>query len=263
MRRGSMFWGGLLILVGIILVLDNLGVLGNIDIWGLIWPLFLILMGAWFILGTLNRRPAEREHVEIPLDSAQSAHLLVQHGAGRLDIYAGAGSGNLVEGDFGGGLDFHTQRSGDQLEVRMRMPSQFFPFFWMPGYSLDWSFGLSKDIPLSIEIGSGANDARLDFSELKISKLTLKSGVSSTSLKLPTSAGYTQVRVESGVSSVNLHVPESVAARIRSQSGLSSINLDRNRFPKSAGFYQSLDYDQAQNKVEINVQMGVGSVSVK
>ncbi len=263
MRSGSMFWGGLLILVGIVLVLSNLGLLGNLDIWGLIWPLLLILLGAWFIWGTMNRRPAENKHVEIPYENVQSAHLNIQHGAGRLNISAGTSLGNLVEGDFGGGLDLDTQRKGDHLDVRMRMPSQYFPIFWAPGFSLDWKFSLSKEIPLSLEIGAGANDARLDLKELNIHKLVVKSGVSSTSIHLPASAGHTQVRVESGVSSVNIYIPDGVAARIRSQGGLSSINVDRNRFPKSAGIYQSMDYEQADNKVDIDVQMGVGSVFIK
>ncbi|UCH59304.1 MAG: hypothetical protein JSV61_13935 [Anaerolineales bacterium] len=263
MRRGATFWGGLLILVGFVLVLNNLGLLGNIDIWGIIWPLFLVLLGVWFIWGTINRRPAESEHVEIPHEDAQSAHVVVQHGAGRLHIAAGTSQNNLLEGDFGGGLDFHAQRKGDQLNVRMRMPSQYLPIFWTPGSSLDWSFNLSKEVPLSLEIGSGANDTRLELTELKIHKLIVKSGVSSTTVHLPASAGLTQVRVESGVSSVNLYVPEGVAARVRSQGGLSSINVDRNRFPKSGGIYQSTDYEQAENKLDINVQMGVGSVFIK
>jgi len=97
MRNSAIFWGGLLILLGFILVLNNLGLLGNIDVWGLIWPLFLILAGAWVLWGTLNRRPAKSKHVEIPRDNASSADLFVQHGAGRLHIYAGTNSENLVE----------------------------------------------------------------------------------------------------------------------------------------------------------------------
>lgn len=263
MRSSSMFWGGLLILIGFVLVLSNLGVLGNIDIWDLIWPVFLILLGAWFIFGTLTRRPVQTERVVIALGEAQSAHLHVQHGAGRLEIRAGASPGNLVEGDFGGGLDYSTQKKGDQLAVRMRVPPQFVPIFWYPGHSLDWSFSLAKDFPLTMDVSSGANEARLDFTEVNLKKLTVKSGVSSTRIDLPAAAGQTQVNVESGVSSVHLNVPEGVAARIRSQGGLSSLEVDRSRFPKVAGYYQSSDYEQAQNKVDIFVQMGIGSVSIK
>ena len=72
----------------------------------------------------------------------------------------------------------------------------------------------------------------------------------------------TNVRVESGAASVSIRVPEGVAARIQTKGGLSTIQVDTRRFPQAGDVYQSADYETATNKVDIDVQMGVGSVNI-
>jgi hypothetical protein len=109
---------------------------------------------------------------------------------------------------------------------------------------------------------TGASETRLDLDDLQISELRLKTGASSTNVNLPAQAGFTRVMVESGAASVDIRIPQGVAARIRSRGGLSSLSLDRSRFPRTGDTYQSADYDTALNKVDIDVQMGVGSVTI-
>jgi len=262
MRRGSLFWGIILLLVGGLLLLNQLGYLQGVNIWSIIWAFFLIALGAWILWGAFFHKSAKPEHAVVPLEGAGQARLRLQHGAGRITIDANAGPGNLLEGDFNAGVDLDTRHNGDTLEVRMRTPTAIFPFDWFPGQSLDWSVGLARDVPLTLELETGASDARLDLSELRLSELRLKSGASSTALTLPAHAGFTRVKIESGAASVRLSIPQGVAANIRSHGGLSSINVDGTRFPRFGDAYRSADYDSAANKAEIDVEMGVGSVTV-
>jgi hypothetical protein len=262
MRRGTLFWGLLLIVFGLVLLLDNLGLLGNVNVWNLLWPFFLIALGAWILLGTIFRRAPEMEHASIPMEEAKNARVRVRHAAGRLEVSAGAGMGVLAEGDFTGGLEYDSKLQGDTLEVKMSPPEQIFPFAWSPGTTLDWTFGLTRDIPLSLDYETGASESRLNLRELRLTELRLKTGASSTSIDLPANAGYTRVSVESGAASVNINVPEGVAARIQTKGGLSTIQVDSQRFPQTGGVYQSADYETAANKVEMDIQMGVGSVTI-
>jgi hypothetical protein len=70
--------------------------------------------------------------------------------------------------------------------------------------------------------------------------------------------------VEAGAASVNVRVPDVTAARVRVTEGVMAVNVDTNRFPKlDTGLYQSANFDASQNRTEINIDSGVGSVSVK
>jgi hypothetical protein len=223
-------------------------------------------MGVWILFGTvLGNRAGTSEHASVPDEGAARARLRVDHGAGRIRITAGGENGNLVEGDFGGGLDLHTRREGDLLNVEMKVPVQFFPFGpwnWGP-HGLDWTFGLKRGIPITLRINSGAGEADIDLTELQVTEQGLYTGATSSKIALPAHAGHTRVNVEAGAASVRLIVPAGVAGRIRNQSGLSSITIDPSRFPRTGDTYQSPDFDSAANKVEIDIRTGVGSVDVR
>lgn len=262
MRQNTLFWGLVLILAGGVLLLDNLGIL-QVNVWNILWPLFLIALGAWILWGTVSRRSPAVEHSNVPLDGAGRARIRFRHGAGRLQVQSGAGMADLAEGDFGGGLDLRTRREGDLLNVDMAVPVQFFPIFWSPGFSLDWSVRLNRDTPLALELNTGAGESRLDLSDLRVAELSLHSGASSTELTLPANAGQTRARIETGAASVRVHIPAGVAARIRAGGGLSSINIDATRFPRMGELYQSHDFDTANNRVDLDIQTGVGSIEIR
>jgi hypothetical protein len=55
-----------------------------------------------------------------------------------------------------------------------------------------------------------------------------------------------------------------VAARIRVKTGIASVNVDSNRFPRQdGGLYESADYATAANRADITIDTGVGSVEIK
>jgi hypothetical protein len=270
-RKGTLFWGVIIILVGVVLLLSNLGYLGDLDAWGLVWPLGLMALGIWILISVvLGPRPAAGgEEAVIPLEGAQEAQVRVRHGGGVLHIDASAGPGELVRGTFLGGLGRRVRRAGERLEVELWVPSgRISPFFFVPrGWGgrrgLEWSFGLNGDVRLALDLQTGAGEARIDLTELQVTDLRLQTGASSTQLALPARAGQTGVRIEGGAAAISVHVPSGVAARIRTKGGMASISIDRDRFPRQDGFYQSPDYESAANRVQIDVDIGAGSISIK
>ena len=70
-------------------------------------------MGIFFLFGVFSRRSVKVEHVNVPLEGASQARLRIRHGAGRMDIHSGAGAGDLLEGDFGGGVELSSRRDGE------------------------------------------------------------------------------------------------------------------------------------------------------
>lgn len=264
MRRSGVFWGGLLVVIGILVLLGNLGIIA-VDVWSLIWPLFLLGLGLWVLVGVLTGSGKHRtERATIPLEGASEARIHIDHGAGRLRIGAGAQAGELLSGEFGGGLSQDVRRQGDRLNVRLRLSAQVVPFSipWGRG-SLDWEISLSPEVPLQLEIKTGASDSRLDLSRLRVTDLRLETGASSTDIVLPAEAGHTRADIKSGMASVTIRVPNGVAAHIHSQGGLSSTRVAQRFARLEAGRYQSPDYQTATNKLELNIKQGMGSVEVR
>jgi len=264
MRRNTIFWGFVLILLGLIFLLDNMGVFGSVNIWGIIWPGFLILFGIWILVGYRFRGSSKVEHAVVSLDGAQSATIRMNHWAGRLFVQSGASMENLLEGDFNEGVEVKQKRADDRMDATLSVPGDPFPFpyIWGSG-GLDWHVSLNREVPIALVLSSGAGEARLDLNDLQVSEVTLKTGAHSARVNLPANAGYTRVKISSGVSSINISVPQGVAARIRTSGGLASFNIDRNRFPRGGPGFQSSDYDSAQNKVDIVAETGVGSVDIR
>ncbi len=64
------------------------------------------------------------------------------------------------------------------------------------------------------------------------------------------------------MASLILEVPQGVAARIVTRVALGSRQIDEGRFPRVGDLYQSLDYATCANRVDIDVEGGVGSVRV-
>jgi hypothetical protein len=70
------------------------------------------------------------------------------------------------------------------------------------------------------------------------------------------------VRIEAGAAQVRVEVPAGVAARIRSRMGLGTTSVDEARFPRTGDGWASADVAEAPRVAEIDIQGGVGSVSV-
>lgn len=264
MSTGKLFWGIILLLVGLLLLLSNLGIIA-VDIWSAIWAVLLIVMGLGILWSVVSGSGAQGEEALIPLEGASQARIRITHGAGRLRIGAGAEPEALVKGTFSGGIDYQAQRRGNELDVEMSPPgllAMITPWSW-GREGLGWILNLNGSVPLSLAIETGASDARLDLSELQVTDLQLEAGASSVNVILPAHAGRTQAHIEAGAASVSVRIPSEVAARVRMKGGLASIEVDQSRFPRAGGVYQSPDYDTAQNKVDLEVEAGVGSLKVQ
>ncbi|MBI3764521.1 MAG: hypothetical protein HY260_21990 [Chloroflexi bacterium] len=269
------FWPIFLIVAGVLFMLDNFGLLPG-SAWGWIWPLLLVSVGVNLLLRWNRRRPAATGsplwsggavNDSLPLDGATSAQIVLRHGAGRLTVRAGGDPAVLFAGTFDGGLDKQVYRSGDRIEVTLRSdPPGWGPWMW-PGEfgrgGLDWEMSLNPNISLSLSLETGASNCDLDLSALRVTDLALKTGASATDITLPAQAGFTRVRIAAGAAAVRVKVPDGVAARIRGRMGLGALNVDQSRFSRRDGTYESSGFESATNRAELEIDGGVGEVSVR
>lgn len=290
-RRGGVpVFAIVLVLLGVLLLLQTTGVV-SWGIWGILWrfwPVIIIAIGIELLLGrwspvlagllvavllvgavgaAVGIAMAQEEDVVVgtvtePLGDLRSVDVRLVFGAGNLTIRSlPPDSPNLVEGRFEDrGAEVALSRSGDRGELRIEMGSRR----WFRSFgSGDWDIALSPVPRLSLEMDGGAADMDWDLRDLQVTSLDVDTGAASMELVMPARAGQTQARIDGGAASITITIPEGVAARIRSDSGLSSIDVDTRRFPRAGDVWESPDFGAAANRVEIELHLGASSVTVR
>ncbi len=288
----------ILITIGILLLLANLGYL-PLSIWQIAaqyWPLILVLVGLdiifgrrswlgaitilvlWVALlagvlwlaftqggGLLPMGATITEQIAQPLGDIQSATIELSAGASTVFVTPlGSDTANLMEGKFGhpeGTRVIKTYNVSGNTG-RLALKEEGNPAAIIGASNSRWDVRLYPQIPLSLQINGGIGRVDLDLGALNVTSLDINAGVGSVTVATP-KAGAMRIKINGGVGSATITIPPEVAARIRVDSGLGGIRIDESRFPKSDKIYQSADYASATNKVEIDVDGGVGSVTIR
>ena len=286
-------FGILLVLLGALLLLQTMGIVS----WGLwlelwrFWPVALIAGGVSIILG--RRFPvlaslvvvfllvgtvgaaaffivADTESFVVSefsesLDGAEFLELEVEFGAGELRISdLPLGSTDLLQARLSGSgssaaLVSKVVRSGNRAEVKLgNVQNSFF------NLAIDRKLEvmIARDVETNLSIESGAGDINVDLEQLQVADLALEGGAVSAELITPAMAGFTDATVGIGAASLEVTVPEGVAAEIRVDAGMSSVDID-DRFPKVNGLHVSPDYDTAAHRLNLEVVGGAASIEVE
>lgn len=296
-RRPSLIGPLILITIGILFLLANLGML-PFTFWEIaarFWPLILILIGLeiifgrrsmigalivvvlWLALiggviwlsfaggGVLPTNTAVTDQLSQPLGDIQSAALDLNIGIATTNVTALApGAADLMSGTFahtpGTRIVKNYSVVGSAARLELREEGLDFPMFDYGGSR--WDIGLNPQVPIALSVNGGLGRANLDFGALKITSLSIDAGVGSITIATP-KTGVASMRVNGGVGSATITIPDGVAANIRVNSGLGGVHMSESRFPKFGDGYQSADYASAANKIDIDVNGGVGSINIR
>lgn len=252
-------WPIVWIVVGVVLLLSTTGRLGTGpgELIAQGWPWLLVALGVWFVVGSIapgGSRGTER--LTLPLRGAADASVRIRFGAGTLTTRP-ASPGDLVDGVFDGGV-IHREVGPGRVELSQ---DTSYGLPWLDRRSA-WDLGLTGEVPLDVRLETGASRTTLDLREIRLRRLDLQTGASETRVVLPRNAGTSEVRAEHGAASLTFEVPAGVAARIRTRMAIGSSQIDEGRFPRAGDVYQSIDYGSAANRVDLDIQGGVGSLRV-
>jgi Cell wall-active antibiotics response 4TMS YvqF/Domain of unknown function (DUF5668) len=297
-RSGGLIGSAILIGLGLIFLLNNLGVLGW-EVWetlGRLWPILLIgvgldlLIGRRSALGSLlvvvimlgvlgaavwfsgawlpSGQALIDETISQPLDNATRADIDIGLAAGTLRIGALAESANLIEGSVSRGERNEVQRdfsvSGDTATFKLHSRNQAvwrLPFVSRSGDPILWDLRLNGDVPIKMALTTGAGSATLDLSRLHITDMQVTTGVGTTTLTLP-QQGTVQAKINGGVGETTIMIPPGMAARIEATTGLGQVQVLGN-YQRQGKLYISPGYDTATNRVDLQVTGGVGSVTIQ
>ncbi len=261
------FWPLLLILVGLDIIIGRRSALGGLFVvvlWvaligGLIW--LANTQGAAFLPGTA----AASEPLSQPLGDIRSASVVLNVGMADTKVNSlGSDSNDLMNGTFrhpeGTRIVKTYQVVGD--EGRLALKEEGFNFFLTTGSFSRWDIGLSPAVPLALTVDGGIGRSMLDLSALRVTSLSIDSGVGSIDVTAP-KVGFVTMRLNGGVGSARVVIPPGMPARIRVDAGLGGINVDQTRFPRFGRVYQSADFASATDKIDVDINGGVGGISIQ
>ncbi len=286
-------WGLFLLFLGIVFLLQTLGVLPW-GLWGTLWrfwPVLIIATGLNILLKRYNTwlvgalilvllsgslgiaiwqyQPspsavAATKSYSAPLGTVESARVQINFDAGRLVMGSLPGSStSFVEAASGkrpGDMkaDFRIQDSEGTL---LLSTERFNRQFWDEA-DTEWEVSLTRAIPLTMEIKAAVSNLELDLSELQVTELEMDVDVGNYVVTMPASAGTTRAFIKADVANVEVTIPEGVAARIKVETDLGTFGVDESRFPRKGGYYLSPDFDSSTNRVDLELDCDIGRIRV-
>src|SRR3989344_421455 len=247
----------ILIILGVVFLLNNLGILPW-DIWFSLWkfwPVILVLVGVEILLGknasiktfailigliflvpiilsynplTNNPLATEEFKIEESLGTATKAKVTLDFPASNLKIGAlGSDSSFLAEGKitYSEAAKEPTVKKEDELgSVNLTLGQSAqgkLPFISNLKTTADLMF--TRVVPISLIIKTGASSADLNLAELRTEYLEINSGASSISVKLAENFNQ-KALTKTGASGITLEIPQKLQAKIVINSQVKSVN---------------------------------------
>jgi hypothetical protein len=284
----------ILIAIGVLALLSTAGVL-EFSLWSLwrLWPLLLILWGVETIfsrsrvgyiisvvmtvllvgavtvglvaypelLGVSERGVVER--FAEPIDGAERIDLDLDFAGGQLSIGPLVDSPDLVEAQLqlatGREPVWEASREEDRVRATLGYKGGDWTKRWFGGD--EWRLTLAPAVGCSIVMNMGVGSADLDLRDLDVRELSVDSGPSWLTIRLPDRGDFSAT-ITVGVGGLVLEIPESMAARIRVQRGLAVLEIPP-RFEGADDLYVTDDWESSESRVDLSIDVPVGIVMVR
>jgi hypothetical protein len=296
-RHGNLVGPTILIGLGVVFLLNNLGWLGW-EVWGpllRLWPVLLIAAGldllvgrrsvlasaliVLVLLGIMGAAiwwsgawwpggvPVTDETISQPLSGATRADITIGMGAGTLRLQGLDDSTDLVHGAImrapRGQLTRNFSVSGGTAFFTLQSRGSAGVLLPLGNERADqsvWDVRLNQDVPTTLKVDTGVSVATLDLAQLQLTDLQLSIGVGKTTLMLP-AHGRVQARITGGIGETSITIPAGVAARIAIEPGLGRLRVQGD-YPRQDKLYLSPNYETAANRVDLQVSGGIGSITI-
>ncbi len=295
-KRISFLGPVLLIAVGVILLLNTLGILdwsvwwrllrlwpvlliaagldlllGRVSIWGSLLAALLVLAvlagTLWLSLhGDLGRSGLHAQQVRQALGEATEAQVRIEPGVGILRLEALPESADLIQGTIhlssGEEIAQDLTASGQQVryELRTLETSWITP---LGGWNAEriWDLGLTPGASLDLAAVLAVGEAELDLSGLALSVLQVEMGLGRIELTLP-AEGQFEGRLESALGQIVIRVPQGMALEIVGDLGLVVRDVP-DGYQQEGDSITSPGYAGAESRVDLTIEEGIGMLEIR
>jgi hypothetical protein len=284
------FLGIFAVIIGLIFLINNLNLYYLSVNFISLWSLFIVFIGLSFFkkknavstivgsivtiicaflffyslaLSTTNIVSFNTTPIVVTKDmNMERAEIELDAGGGEVNVYA-TDSDNLIEGKLITSMMESEINQSINESIQKVNISLYGKNGWMTkrqDSKNKFNIGIDKNVPVNFVFNGGGSSNTIDLSEVKAESVKINTGASTLSLKVGDSVN-SSVIVEAGASSIKLNLPETVGVRMKIESGFSSQELPGFSLIND-NTYQSLNYDSKDKKIDIDITMGMTSLSV-
>jgi hypothetical protein len=291
-RKEGWIGSTLVIALGVVFLLSNLGYLA-LSAWQVLlrlWPLFLVaagfdiligkrswlgsLLGLLVILailagslwviggGVFSVRMLPTTQLEQALEGVSQARIEINQDAGSMRLGASDDNDMLLVGvgPVGEGLtftkDFQVQDGVGNLVLRGK--GELGPTVNTNQYA--YNYQLNSKIPIELITNQGAGEINLGLENLHIVDLDVDQAVGQISVFLPELS--LSGSINGAIGQVNIIAPANVGLKVVAGTALVSIQTPAD-FDKANKVYTSSNYEQAEIKIDLQVNLAIGNVNIE
>jgi len=255
--KSPIIWPLALVAIGVILLLHNFILLGDINILNLS-PLLLVLVGAWILLRGDIRPSSDAKSFGITRGSVESATLDIR--SGEIDVaIAMLPTSNqerlIAYRSFP--VQSRPELKVDGVHTQLTMRRQHTPWF---SYT-DWDMLIAQQIPWQLLITSHLGQVNLDLAEGIVSNVRIATGIGNIHFVTPFEA-LDDVRLSSTLGTIHITTPFGYASQITIDQGhFMNLHIDDTRYHMTEnGDYVSLETQDDMPVVNMLVSNTFGDV---
>ncbi|MBE2220875.1 MAG: hypothetical protein IAF02_05010 [Anaerolineae bacterium] len=233
------------------------------------------------------------EEIDYAPGAMETAVIHIDFGGAGGDVSTLTDSRSLIAGKVAylGDLVFETSSSGSHADVYLNEEDAGWlwlnPSNWNVVQDSRWKLGINPTVVADLRLDTGAGSVNYDLADLTLSHLQIDGSAGSATVSLPDGVydvaydqgagslnmtlpenGRQTIKLDGGAGSITLYLPAEMAARIDVDSGAGSFNPD-SRFTQidgnnnNEGIWETEDYENADNRVDLIVDIGAGSVTIR
>jgi hypothetical protein len=168
----------------------------------------------------------------------------------RVDLAAGAASGNLVEGRSAGsrGRSVWLAREGTNPRARLRGERHRSGIVWREQTEV-WEIRVAEDLPLRVDLSLAFCEGPIDLGSLALTRADLDGAFNRLRVQLPAPERETRVNIEGAFNNLEISVPAGIPVRVEVDGFLNGV--DRGGGEAGAGPGYRFDLEGAFNSLQI------------
>lgn len=253
LAKQSSFKPVLAIITGIVaglIIYGSIAAVGNFDFWD----------GRWHHDRRVELRSDTKNYVIDYNDDVKKAYLDLTAGAGTIVIRKT--TDDLLYGftrtdDVRYNLDYRL--SNETAYINFNMNDKKFRL--RDEFDNRLELRLNDEPVWDMEFNIGAAKGVLELDEFKIESLELKTGATDIDLRLGDKIDRTDIKVEMGAANLEIKIPEESGCRITGKTFL--MEKDFEGFTKINDAYETRNFENASNKIYIDLSGAIASVEIK